>query len=490
MLEKILIKNTLLLPVLLFTVTLSAQDWKPINHTEKYNYRYANNTFATLWVDSVRIDNTDSILILNTILGKLNVQPPISWIFGSYLMDQPQFFLSRMIYRNNGDIIMEGDNGRKYLLRTKGNLYDSWVFDSVYQDTATITQQYTTALFGNTDSIKVISLSNNDSIVLSKNFGILTFPLFDSVNQQVELAGIEGRNAGLQIPKFFEFFDINIGDIFYYKYYYNDRWVSTTTYKKFVINNIEEGGLTVSHHADYKSRRISHSNYNLYPDDTTLRSNPDSVLIYTNNANHFLNKYAYQVLNNGVQGEMFKPVIIGTNSTFNTITKSYPYYNYCHYWDSDTIIETSYPLICSNFNYKQEIYGRNVGFIHSSWCHNNGTPYPETESEDLVGCIINGVTSGTLLNDSIFMSTSVIEIPLPTQFNLFPNPAFTLINIEIPQGSKCNTLIISVFNGNEVLIQELLKEKNQLDISLLAPGLYFVKLVNDNSVQVKKIVKQ
>jgi hypothetical protein len=45
-------------------------------------------------------------------------------------------------------------------------------------------------------------------------------------------------------------------------------------------------------------------------------------------------------------------------------------------------------------------------------------------------------------------------------------------------------------SGQEVLKQTIKNTKTQIDISSLSSGIYFVKLINDKQVEVRKIIKE
>ncbi|MDD5570646.1 MAG: T9SS type A sorting domain-containing protein [Bacteroidales bacterium] len=73
---------------------------------------------------------------------------------------------------------------------------------------------------------------------------------------------------------------------------------------------------------------------------------------------------------------------------------------------------------------------------------------------------------------------------------IYPNPATNKITIELPQPAKESTLIICSINGQELIKQQATSCRLQVDISNLPSGIYFVKVVNDKTVEVKKIIKE
>ncbi len=73
---------------------------------------------------------------------------------------------------------------------------------------------------------------------------------------------------------------------------------------------------------------------------------------------------------------------------------------------------------------------------------------------------------------------------------LFPNPAIDEINIETPQ--TLQEAFVSVYNINGVLLfsQPIHESKTVIDISMLATGVYFIKLNSNKSSKVEKFIKE
>ncbi|MFH1297386.1 MAG: leucine-rich repeat protein [Bacteroidota bacterium] len=77
--------------------------------------------------------------------------------------------------------------------------------------------------------------------------------------------------------------------------------------------------------------------------------------------------------------------------------------------------------------------------------------------------------------------------PSKNQLNIFPNPAYTNITIEtIITGH----LYILNLNGQELLQQEITETTTTIDIITLPSGVYFIKLINNKTVEVGKLIKK
>ena len=108
----------------------------------------------------------------------------------------------------------------------------------------------------------------------------------------------------------------------------------------------------------------------------------------------------------------------------------------------------------------------------------------------------NGSFTGNVPgNDSQWGLISVSCIPLNnavfnenTPFTFFPNPANNVLNIENP-----NQLIIEAITVIDTMGKVIITQKgnqNQLDVSNLQSGLYFIKIESENKIYQGKFIKQ
>jgi hypothetical protein len=80
--------------------------------------------------------------------------------------------------------------------------------------------------------------------------------------------------------------------------------------------------------------------------------------------------------------------------------------------------------------------------------------------------------------------------PSETTFTICPNPANDKITVETSSTPAVSQLSIINLNGQEVLASQISEPKTQIDISNLPRGVYFVRLTNDRTVEVRKFVKE
>ncbi|MEI6683011.1 MAG: T9SS type A sorting domain-containing protein [Bacteroidota bacterium] len=73
---------------------------------------------------------------------------------------------------------------------------------------------------------------------------------------------------------------------------------------------------------------------------------------------------------------------------------------------------------------------------------------------------------------------------------IYPNPVKNTLTVETSKTSGSSTLSVFNINGQEVLTQPVLSTKTQLDMSGYAKGVYTIRLLNNDKVEVRKIVKE
>ncbi|MEI6122045.1 MAG: T9SS type A sorting domain-containing protein [Bacteroidota bacterium] len=105
-----------------------------------------------------------------------------------------------------------------------------------------------------------------------------------------------------------------------------------------------------------------------------------------------------------------------------------------------------------------------------------------------------GYTVGT--NGTILKYTHATGIDENTtaesEVTIYPNPAKDKITVTITQENQQNQSQIAIYTlqGQLILQTALTNATNEIDISNLSLGVYFLKVVNDNNASVKKFVKE
>jgi subtilisin family serine protease len=75
------------------------------------------------------------------------------------------------------------------------------------------------------------------------------------------------------------------------------------------------------------------------------------------------------------------------------------------------------------------------------------------------------------------------------EFNVFPNPATDILNIQIPSINETTTLTIYDMLGKTILEQTITSSSKQLDVSSMASGLYMMSFQSGKASKVVKLIK-
>ena len=99
-------------------------------------------------------------------------------------------------------------------------------------------------------------------------------------------------------------------------------------------------------------------------------------------------------------------------------------------------------------------------------------------------------------NDVVASSpTAVQNIISQSQFNLFPNPAKDLLNVDLNLSETAENATVTMFDINGRIIEQLnysnVKQQNiQFNVANLSAGFYFVRIQSENGVQTKEFIKK
>ncbi len=238
-------KFIIILSIVIQTIVIStnsfSQNWAPVKTGITSNFSCdTSNIIFSVWVDSVEFYGNDSVYYLNRVVRPCDtcsiyyidsIMQYIGLNFSLsnnlFLKNQPQFLQRKINYNTLLSSSWLNDTA-SYALYPQLNVGSNWVFDTLRSITANLTNKTTGLVLGINDSLVTIIFSTGDSIVLSKNYGIIKFPAVSGSNLYYRLIGIEGIiNIGVKVPGFFDIFNYNIGDEFGYKYqaYSPESWL-------------------------------------------------------------------------------------------------------------------------------------------------------------------------------------------------------------------------------------------------------------------------
>ncbi len=134
--------------------------------------------------------------------------------------------------------------------------------------------------------------------------------------------------------------------------------------------------------------------------------------------------------------------------------------------------------------------GSNFGLSVANETDGNGNPL----SDNLVGTndAIKAFADLWFYSNPVFVDDQTGSAIIETKTNkmldnikIYPNPAIDKLNIEVEENSKIQIIDI---NGKNVYESQNENQKHEININELVNGIYMIKIYNDHSVKMRKIV--
>lgn len=487
-------KQIVLITALFLSANLFAQDWALFPLNQKSYYQKGNSEF------------TLEILIMDSIFNDIQYfnKKPLLNISDSCFENLVQY-----LHPYNDFDSLISDSGIVYyyceytslpfIFNTYAEPGDSWTIESDYfgnpfqEITITCDEKYFGTVLTENDSIKVFSLDavgttssiEDFQVVLSKNHGLIEFisPFQFLVHSsgdflQYKLIGFDNEESsrGYTLPGWSQFFDLSTGDIKVWKYtvdayspfdpdsykYFKDSVINVLSYEDSLIIYYDRVILYEDGSLGYEyalKEKFSKEGFN------TLINSPTNWLAFGNN------QYGpYGELNSSVVWFSYSWDMDLSTVPGDTIISNY-YYNETHSVDT---------LNCYVHEYTDTGFDFSINSFSgtTSYCK---TDYGVSECQNLIGYNIDGISWGVqylttqIANQSVNYGISIT--PIPAQYSIKINTA----------SSQFNKFFI--FNINNQLISSGELSNNQIDISQLQPGIYFLEVADDEKTLRGKFVK-
>ncbi|MFN6117148.1 MAG: hypothetical protein ACK46C_14885, partial [Flavobacteriales bacterium] len=123
-------------------------------------------------------------------------------------------------------------------IRPHAQLGDQWMFRPMDGTLCTVDQQTVLLLFGVEDSVKRFTSQVGDTVVWSKDHGIVLWHVQGEAS--FTLIGIKGPDVGRQIPSLAQFFPYQPGDVVEYAKQRVANMQASTYYHKLTISSRTE----------------------------------------------------------------------------------------------------------------------------------------------------------------------------------------------------------------------------------------------------------
>ena len=109
----------------------------------------------------------------------------------------------------------------------------------------------------------------------------------------------------------------------------------------------------------------------------------------------------------------------------------------------------------------------------------------------------NGIYSVTVVDQygcegsgTINIQNVGVENPLVNAFGFFPNPTKGLVSFTWPEGASASTVVVVDATGRTIMSKSGNRGMDQIDLSSLDNGVYFLRVSNGLEEGIVKLIKQ
>lgn len=488
--------------MLFFVGSSYSQNWKLLDENRTYFYKHIDSLYITntIEIDNTTFSSTDSVFHSNTTLrvcDTCTVIPPEAIDGLLYHFHYPEIFGYFPTYKVSSNDY-QFDNR---VIKHHAQLTDSWIFDSGSGITATVVAVDDSSIFSIPDSIKIIQLSTLDTIIISKNYGIQRYPDFENPGKYFSLTGYhEGINSfGEYLPSARTLYNYNAGDVFCYESSDLSWGMQVGTDLTFRVTILED--LCSADTIKYRIKVLG--TQTLYyigpPQDEgfpTSTSYINKEVIWSTADHPGIIENTFGIFGNYPSGsvDQFEEYYYHFYSTATG-----PYLNdadnLSDYQDivfTDAVYDNTFGYVKRNRPF--QFYGDSLCLINYQNLENydhsaNGIGKLESQffyfetaiSNNLIGCIIDGDTIGTICFYPDDLSTDESH---PSRLNIYPNPTNSLITI------PADLQMISIYSITGDLVLQLKNPAQQIDVDDLPAGIYFVHAfdLDGNRMETKLVI--
>ncbi len=482
---------------------LASQNWNVFNGNYRYNYKYNYSALISqvIFSDSLSVQGNDTVYYLNRIgvecVGTCpTLTTPLNPTTTVIVPNMPQFLQRSIKKFPNGTVLLY--DTAKLVIQTNCQVNQTWLFDSVNNISATCVNKIAQLNFGLSDSVRTILIGNNDTLKLSKNFGLLQFPTLYNQNKYYRLVGIENAGSydsvalyGSKVPNYWDIQKFEVGD----KFCFERSWYMLIGIGGYVNSGCMTRNYTIQNRSIQNNAYVYTVNgyqqncgsptitsiFTLSPHNSTLMNEnkmyPGQIIplqFYPD----YSNLVKFGLDNNGV---FYKYAGKGCTSYS---PQNMPFSQAYNGIRLNTSVSPSHYTVSTNF-LMEEVYGVGLGNL-SNRINPEGTT---TQDQHYFSCLTCAVKNGTLYFGTETFVT-IPEIMNKIDFYIYPNPGNGRYTIKF--GARADALTVFNFLGQVVHSEDIGQgvELKELDLSGLENGVYFIQL-KKNGVQLttQKVIK-
>lgn len=506
-----------------------SQNWAVFNKNYRYNYSLQNESYTTvvIFADSVLTQATDTIYSLNRIAAKCDscwfYYPQAGVADSNYIMsNQPQFMQLRIVYSNYQYRLSDTSD---YIIPRFLSVGNSWAFNVARGITAQVISATVKNYFGVSDSVNTILLSTNDTIIVSKQFGIVKYPTKFGQQKYYILRGIENASSydvfslyGEKVSNYYDFFKLKPGAVHYYSttssasgftnqcysYYYAKKTITssvisgTVAYNSYIedrkgcIGNCSSGMggfCTINNPSTFPSLPINTYTYNNVAANqqywVDFNSSYNNQIIFPQTG---MNQYAYVITFGKTANDHFYKTY-GYSCFSGYLSEMKPNYSNYYYKQSTQNSKVYYAkgFGSSDFGQVGETFIEGYGEVNLFF------PAFETQNYYCTSTIIDGTdTLGTIIPYGITTGISNQEGNNYSSYG--PNPTKDIITINFPfeaTGNNGTTEVKDVFG--KLLFQKTITagaNSEKVNLQNLAQGIYLIDVKIPHFQKQYKVIKE
>ena len=497
---------------------LYSQNWSVFNKNYRYNYRYDNSSIVTnvLFADTFLLTGGDTILKLNRVVAKCTGSYcPTSTVVLSgndnYIINMPQFLQKEIIIKPN--YIRLNDTIKLNIFPTC-TLGAVWKFDSLNNVNITCINIIQQTNFGVSDSVKILLVNTSDTLKLSKNFGILQWPQLYSQNKYYKLTGVELASTysptamfGERVPNAWDFYDYNIGDEFtIHNQMYQGSSIGSCRLTSYTITNKTIVGDSYIYNANTATRKDTgtYTQYytciGMFPPPITYST---SIITYSNLSHRKLKEnisypgqfiYDNKFINYALTNGFYYSIVQFYNDNLNNF---YKLHGQTCVLNASTSPQFTNTVISSfggaPYPSSNNIISNNWGIFHEYFTTGFGRVSKKNTTfggEDK-SCLLHYKKGNTVYFGPNPLITNLNEFKYSYEgFNIYPNPANSIINIEFLVFNN-EPYKIEILNtlGQVLQTTTITYKTTAINIQHLPAGIYFLTVKIGNTTSIHKLIK-
>lgn len=470
--------------------TAFSQNWQLLDQNKTYFFKHSDSLYIT---NTIKIDSTvnsasDTSFYIHErlkICDTCTNIPPQAVGGVVYHGFAPEIFGYAPFYSVSGNHFNLDEN----IIEQDAQVSDTWTFNFTTGVMAEIVQVDEISVFGNMDSIKVIALSSLDTIVISKNHGIIRYPDFENPGTWFDLVGYhEGNQSyGEFLPNLWTIYDFEVDDVYCFHLDRLILWDGEDI--KVKIRILED--LSTSNKVSYRVK-ILRKNVNTYNMNDPQYWTQTSFT--SNYSDTFELAYENDIIENRYSGIL--PLESDPwGSSEKTFYQDYFVDNYDQN-RQDLIVDYDYKFIHHQFDaqlgyIKTDAWFKYLGdslfyemdpsqtseIMDISFSDQFGRHFQEWQgfeiltTDELVGYIIDGDTTGTIYE---FPEDLGFDLHHDQNLKIYPNPAKDIIYV--PEFIQ----VIQIYSQDGQLVKEVEPFDNSVLIDNLSPGFYLVRGIDGN----------